>query len=255
MRGIGGDWGPPCREGARRAIMRRARGRKAVRSVVGDYLEAMYSLRASAREAHAVTLAGLFGVSRATASATVGRLERDGLVVCEHRDVCLTEAGLARAEEGMRLHCVTERFLTDILGMGWAVAHEQARQFERGLTPLVAECMDERLARPDRCPHGNPIPRPGLDAVTYYQDRRAIALSQAPRGVPLVVLAISELAEYRAGWLERCEALGLRPGARLDLPERAGQGLEARLAGQAEMIAVDRDLAEHVWVVEEEEKI
>ena len=117
-----------------------------MQSVVGDYLEAIYSLAAEGDDAiNNVTLAGLFGVSRQAVSATVLRLARDGFIESSEHRIILTPAGTARAEEGLRRHCIAERFLADVLGFAWDAVHEQAKTFEQGLTPLLEERIDERL--------------------------------------------------------------------------------------------------------------
>jgi DtxR family Mn-dependent transcriptional regulator len=220
-----------------------------VRSVVGDYLEAIYSLHAEAHEAHATTLAGLFGVSRAAASATVGRLERDGFVEYDHRNLSLTATGVARAEESLRRHCISERFLTDVLGIGWAESHEQAHQFERGLTSFLEERIDVRLDRPATCPHGNPVPRPGINIAAYFRDRKALPLTAALLDTALTLLAISELAEHRFEWLQLCESLGLRPGASLTSRGRTGQCSRLELDGTGQVVEIDTELSSRIWVV------
>ena len=220
-----------------------------MRSVVGDYLEAIYSLQAEGHEVHAITLAGLFGVSRAAASATVNRLERDGLIENTRRSVALTETGRGRAEEGVRRHCLTERFLVDVLGVAWTDVHDQARQFERGLTPLVEEHIDRRLSMPSFCPHGNPIPRPGFDAAAYFQSRQAFVLASAPVAVGLEVLAVSELAEHRPEWMRTYGALGLQPAATVRVCARLASHLDLQVDPRPEIVRLDTTLAGWVWVV------
>jgi DtxR family Mn-dependent transcriptional regulator len=219
-----------------------------VAPVVGDYLKAIYALRAAGEDAYAVTLATLFGVSRAAASATIGRLTRDGLVVTDGRQVLLTASGNTRAEEGIRRHNVTECFLVAVLGMPWAAVHEQARIFERGLTPLLDDRIDERSGYPTACPHGNPVPRAGLNAATFLRDCGAVPLARAPLGERFTVLAVSELAEQHAEWLAQCEDLGLRPRAPVIVSARFGQEVDVQIAGQ-EQARIPMLLAARVWVV------
>ncbi len=220
-----------------------------MRTVVGDYLEAIYSLQAEGHVVHATTLAGLFGVSRAAAGATISRLERDGLIEYAERNISLTDSGRARAEEGVRRHCLSERFLVDVLGVDWAEAHEQARQFERGLTDVVQEQIDRRLSQPRFCPHGNPIPRPGFDAAAYFRDQGAFALATAPLSARLRVLAVSELAEHRAEWMRDYAALHVQPATTLRLRARSGKHMDLQVEEQAAPADLDTSLAAWVWVV------
>jgi DtxR family Mn-dependent transcriptional regulator len=156
---------------------------------------------------------------------------------------------VARAEEGLRRHCVTERFLVDVLGISWSAVHEQARTFERGLTPLLAERIDERVGHPSTCPHGNAVPRPSLNAATYLNDNNAVSLREAPVGQPVQVLAISETAEQTAEWLRQCEKAGVRPGAPVLVYSRTGRDVQLETAGRGEPVSLENALAAHVWVV------
>jgi DtxR family Mn-dependent transcriptional regulator len=218
--------------------------------VIGDYLEAIYSLQAEDHVAHAATLAGLFGVSRAAASATVNRLERDGFVEHTQRSIGLTPSGRARAEDGLRRHCLAERFLVDVLGVEWAEAHDQARQFERGLTPLVESHLDRQLSTPRFCPHGNPIPRPGFDAATYFRDQDAFSLAGAPLSVTLLVLAVSELAEHRSDWMRVYAELRLQPSTTLRVCARSATQVDLQVDRLAAPARLDSTLAAWVWVVQ-----
>lgn len=220
--------------------------------VADEYLEAIYTLRAEGEGSFAVTLADLFGVSRANASATVGRLVRDGLVRTEGRHIVLTESGAVRAEATIVRHRLTECFLIEVLGMDWAAVHEEARCFERGVTPFLQERIDRHLGLPNACPHGNPIPRPGLDAAAFLRDRGAVPLALAPAARPVRLLAISELVEQRADLLRECAERGLRPGAILDpAAETAGERRVVIVAGRRE--TVEPALAARIWVVADEE--
>lgn len=215
--------------------------------VVVEYLELIHALHAEGADVFAVTLAEQFGVSRANASATVQRMLRDGLVQVDGRQIQLTERGRAEAESGLRRQRVAERFLADVLAMDWTIVAAQARHFGRGLTPLLEERMDRRLGYPRTCPHGNPIPRPDLDAASYLRAQRALRLATAPHGAPLTILAIGATAERDTARLRAYQARGLVPGAALTVLARAADGaLTAR--GGAGAVSIDPLLAASLWV-------
>lgn len=217
-------------------------------AVLLKYLEVIYTLGAEGQEAYAVTLAELFGVSRANASATVSRLVRDGLVQVEERRIGLTGPGRMGAEIGLRRHRVMERFLVDVLGLPWASVHEQARSFESGLTPLLQERMDARAGFPRTCPHGNPIPRPDLDAASYLRDQGALRLSEASIEIPLRLLAISKLIENQPPLMDRIDAWNLRPGTLLSILVHDAAGTVHLQVGGARRTA-EAALATRLWVV------
>lgn len=211
-------------------------------SVADQYLEAIYTLRREHEDAFAVTLAELFSVSRANASATLGRLTRDGLARIDGRQVLLTAEGRRRAEAGLRRHLLTECFLLQVLGMDWTVVHAQARSFESGLTPLLEERIDQRLGYPRACPHGTPIPR----AEPAMDEPEAMALLHAPTDTPLTIAWISELVEYRPELLGFCDEHDLRPGTAVRVRSGAGPGLSLALDG--ETLVIDPALAARIWV-------
>jgi len=213
-----------------------------VSSVADQYLEAIFILCREGEDAFATTLADLFAVSRANAGATLGRLARDGMVQADGRRVLLTSEGRQRAEAGLRRHLLTECFLLKVLGIGWAEVHEQARSFERGLSPLLEERIDERLGYPRACPHGTPIPRPNQPAP----DPAGMPLTAAPPSVPLIIARISELLEYRDQWLHFCAQHHLVPEAPLRiLPEST---VSISVALKEETVTIQPSLAARIWV-------
>ena len=89
-----------------------------------------------------------------------------------------------------RRHRLIERWLTDVLGLDWSRAHDEAHRLEHALSPVVEERLAEQLGMPSTCPHGNPIP--GMPAPEAHSP---IPLSQAPAGHQFVVERITEEAE------------------------------------------------------------
>ena len=99
-----------------------------------------------------------------TVSQTIGRMERDGLVVVSgDRHLELTEAGRKRATEVMRKHRLAERLLADVIGLDWAYVHDEACRWEHVMSERVERRIYEMLNHPTESPYGNPIP--GLAAL------------------------------------------------------------------------------------------
>lgn len=111
--------------------------------IAEDYVELIAELIDSEGEARAVDIARRLGVSHATVIKTVGRLQRDGLVVSRpYRAIFLTEAGRTLADWSRRRHEVVVRFLlaigvsretaqADAEGIEHHVSEETLRAFER----------------------------------------------------------------------------------------------------------------------------
>ena len=94
-----------------------------------------------------------------TVSQTIGRMERDGLVVVSgDRHLELTETGRKRAIGVMRKHRLAERLLADVIGLDWAYVHEEACRWEHVMSERVERRIFELLNHPTVSPYGNPIP-------------------------------------------------------------------------------------------------
>src|SRR3954453_7275912 len=110
---------------------------------VDDYLEAIHVLvspigvyePAKPPAAIAPRGAGALGVSRAAVGEMLKRLAAEGLLERGGgRELVLTPAGAARAEQVVRRNRIVERFLTDFLGYDTAQAHEHAGRVAAAFT-------------------------------------------------------------------------------------------------------------------------
>ena len=120
------------------------------------------------------------GHSGPTVSQTVGRMERDGLVVVsEDRSLELTDAGRQKAVDVMRKHRLAERLLSDVIGLDWAYVHEEACRWEHVMSEQVERRLVELLGHPTESPYGNPIP--GLDQLGDVPSRTDPGPARASR--------------------------------------------------------------------------
>jgi len=142
---------------------------------------------------------------------------RDGLIRLDQRKVVhFTPAGRALAEEIVRRHRLAERFLTDVLGLEWSEAHEEAHRFEHGISPRVEERMVALLRDPTSCPHGSPIPGSGGSLPSDL-----VRLTEVREGEEVVVNFISEELEEERELLQYLQRGGIQPGERITLVEKA----------------------------------
>jgi DtxR family transcriptional regulator, Mn-dependent transcriptional regulator len=217
---------------------------------VEEYLEVIYNLTMEDEPVIAARLAGKFDVSAPTVSEMLKRLQRDGLVeVLPSRHVVLTAKGRELAEDTLRRHRLSERFLAQTLGMDWCQAHEEAHVFQRGLSPALEERMMAVLGDPETCPHGNPIPRAGRDPLQYLRERNAVRLSTVPENTLAEVICISEVVEDESELLRYLGDRAIKPGRTLMPIERApGTGTLSVRVGEAEPVMIDPRVAEKIWV-------
>lgn len=172
-----------------------------------EYCEAIFELREDDLEVIQARIAERLDVSRPAVSEMIRKMDKAGLVTVEGGAIRLTESGSELAETVVRRHRLAERFLTDILGLSWAVAHVEAGRWEHVISPAVEEAMMTVLGEPTTCPHGNPIP--GTD---YAAPADAVSLDQMAVGSRFVISRIPEELEFTPGILEFLETSSLLPG-------------------------------------------
>jgi DtxR family transcriptional regulator, Mn-dependent transcriptional regulator len=208
------------------------------------YMKAIYRLE---REGSGVTTSALateLGVSAASASGMLKKLSAEGYVEHESRgDVTLTRKGLEVAVAVVRRNRLAERLLTDVLGMPWEEVYAEACILEHAITPKVEERLVDVLGNPQTCPHGHPIPPTDLSDPV----RSGIPLAQME---PDSAATISGVTEQVPEMLRYLGQVGLRPGVRVRVVEKAPLGgpVTIEIAGRRQAISLE--LARMVMVGE-----
>ncbi len=181
-------------------------------SVTEDYLKAIYILAEESQPVIAARVAEEIGVSPSPMFSALRRLEKEGYARVERRkDIRLTAKGKKVAETILRRHYLTERFLTDVLGLDWVSAHQEAHRLEHAISPTVERRLAEVLHHPTTCPHGNPIPDEGTSPLR----RRGLPLSTVTTGSDVVLECISEMGERDSRLLGFLLEHKLIPGSRI----------------------------------------
>ena len=175
-----------------------------------DYLMTIRYMLGEGQPVIAARLAERMGVSAATVSEMVNRLVREGLLTVEGagRHLELTDAGRSAAERTFRKHALAEWLLTEVVGLGWAEADEEAHHLQHSLSDRVTDKLDELLGTPPTCPHGNPIPRGGATPERPAGE----PLSTARPGSTVTILRVTEEAEEDGALLTFLQENGIRPG-------------------------------------------
>ncbi|GAA2189861.1 MULTISPECIES: metal-dependent transcriptional regulator [Leucobacter] len=194
------------------------------------------------------------GHSGPTVSQTVGRMERDGLVVVtDDRRLELTIPGRSKAVHVMRKHRLAERLLADVIGLEWAYVHEEACRWEHVMSEQVERKLLGILGNPTESPYGNPIP--GLEELGAV---RAGSFQTGVTGLTellidpevAVVARIKRLAEplqVDPELLEQLAAAGVLPGNRASF-SRSGHTVHVEVEGSSEAIDLPTEVAAHIFV-------
>jgi DtxR family Mn-dependent transcriptional regulator len=131
---------------------------------IEDYAKAIYALSQD-RVGPVLNgeVAERLGVTPATATAMLQKLDRLGLVAYEpYRGVTLTAAGERVALEVIRHHRLIEAYLTEALGMPSDHVHAEAEVLEHYISEELELLIAAKLGEPSHDPHGTPIPGPDL---------------------------------------------------------------------------------------------
>lgn len=134
---------------------------------IEDYLKAIYAATRGGGPAVTTELSRRLGVTTASVSSMLKRLDQDGLVEHErYRGVQLTDAGERRALHVLRRHRLLELYLVQELGVPWERVHDEAEILEHAVSEYLIETIAAKLGEPDVDPHGDPIPRKDLGVRT-----------------------------------------------------------------------------------------
>lgn len=173
-----------------------------------EYCECIFELREDNLEVIQARVADRLNVSRPSVSEMIHRMEAEGLITSTDSKIRLTDLGETLASRVVRRHRIAERFLTDILGLSWSIAHHEACKWEHVITAEVESAMNNLLGTPTTCPHGNPIPG------SKYVEPNLISLFSIEVGSGFTVTRIPEELEFAPGVLDFLELSHIAPGNR-----------------------------------------
>jgi DtxR family Mn-dependent transcriptional regulator len=220
----------------------------AVTHAVEDYLKAIWKLSHRRGDGGRVPVGDIADALRVSAPSVTGmaqKLQGMGLVqYARYGGVLLTAKGRRIALEIVRHHRLWELYLHTRLGVPLDRVDLEAERLEHVLSDDMEELLARALGDPTHDPHGDPIPTKA-------------GLLGAVRGEPLPALAegttalVTHVSDRQAEKLRYLVSLGLVPGARVVLLERAPFGGPLTIRVGRKRCAIDQDLGALVRVVEE----
>ena len=210
-----------------------------------DYLKAIWELVQEEQSPISARLAEDLGVTPPAVTAALKRMTRGGyLRVRRDGRIELSSKGEEIAQHLVLRHRLAEKLLTDVIGLEWSRAHEEAEKLEHGISPEVADLLLKRFGRDSRCPHGVPL----LGGMAKLRKQfGALRLSEAEAGSVYEVLRVYEKDPK---FLEFLDGLSLQPGARVRVHRREyDETMELSVAGKrARHIHLGKPATERVWV-------
>jgi DtxR family Mn-dependent transcriptional regulator len=205
-----------------------------------EYVAAIYELGEEGLGVIQARIADWLGVSRASVSEMIRKMEADGLVETG-TEIVLTHEGRHLAEVVVRRHRLAERFLTEVLGLPWVKVHAEAEVWELTISDDVEAAMLEKLGQPTTCPHGNPIPGAG------YRQPLLSQMSELGSGARFLH-RVSEELELDNEIMGFLDDSGLRPGALVKLVARTPDGTLTISVHDGERVGVSPFIAERLFL-------
>ncbi len=207
-----------------------------------ECLEILFRLEKNNKRVKTTELAEKLGFPPSSMTVLLQRLANMGLVNYEpYKGVKLTDKGRKVAIKIIRRHRLSERFLTDILGLDWCEVHEHACKLEHAITDKIEEKLDEKLGGPTVCPHGNPIPTPS-GKIIFEED---VPLSELQ---PTDEAIITRIIDENPTLLRRLIAIGILPGVKITVKEKSPLGGALVLKIGDYEVAVGCDVASKICV-------
>jgi DtxR family Mn-dependent transcriptional regulator len=153
----------------------------------------------------------------------------------------------------MRKHRLAERLLADVIGLDWALVHEEACRWEHVMSEQVERRIVEILEHPTHSPYGNPIP--GLEGLGQkpsgkFADGVVNIVNYVLGAVGPIQGTIKRLGEpvqYEPELLEQLRTAGAVPGAKASFTA-SGSYVLVQVEGSDEGLELPNEVAIHVYV-------
>ena len=211
-----------------------------------EYLEAIYRFERKVGFARTMALSRELGVVPGSITNTIENLERKGFVIHEpYKGVKLTDNGRKIASSILRRHRLAERLLTDILHLDWSEVHDPACKLEHAISPELIKPLEKVLGHPERCPHGNPIPKNCGGVI----EEETVAITELDTKTSGVIMKITE---EKTETLQQLTKLKLTLGERVQIENVVPKG-SVTIRVRNESCTIDHTVASIIYVKKSEE--
>lgn len=209
-----------------------------------DYLKVIYQISTQDEKVSTTKIAHHLSCSPASVTNMLQKLSELKLVEYRpYQGVRLTTTGSRIALEIIRHHRLIELYLSEVLGFSWDKVHAEAERLEHVISEEFESRIDEALGYPTKDPHGHPIPS---KEGTLSASEGSSSLWEIEEGTSVTVDGVSdrnpEVLRYLA-------SLGIYPGARLEVVERApfNGPIQVRFDGREHSFG--EELARQIFVI------
>jgi DtxR family transcriptional regulator, Mn-dependent transcriptional regulator len=207
-----------------------------------DYLKAIWEMLQEEKEPISARLAEELNVTPPAVTAALKRLTRDGLIRVERSGrIALTDKGRSEAEHLALRHQLAEKLLTEVIGLDWTRAHDEAERLEHAISPVVEKLLLARFGSDGFCPHGVPL-RGGLPGLKRKHGAKPLAELKAGQDVEVLCVY-----EKDPKFLEFLSGLSLRPGSHARIKRREYDETMTLLVGHR-TVHLGKPATTRIWV-------
>lgn len=117
-----------------------------ISSSLEDYIEAVYSIYIQENKVKAVEVSRRLGVSRASVTEALQKLEQLGLIhYGYYGTISVTEEGVKKAKEIIKKHATLSEFFEKILGVEHKLAEETACKIEHVIDNQILKKLEKHI--------------------------------------------------------------------------------------------------------------
>jgi DtxR family Mn-dependent transcriptional regulator len=206
-----------------------------------DYLKAIWEMLEENHTPISARLAEELNVTPPAVTAALKRMIRDGHVRMDRAGrIDLTKKGRQFAERLALRHQLAELLLTDVIGLSWAKAHDEAERMEHAISPEVEALLLKRFADKKSCPHGVPM----RGGIAKLRRQGAVLLSDLRASERGEILSVYEKDGQFLAFLED---LGLRPQTEVEVKKREyDETMTLRASGRT--MHLGKPATTRIWV-------
>ena len=206
-----------------------------------DYLKAIWEMLEEGRTPISARLAEELGVTPPAVTNALKRLTRDDLVRVDRAGrIELSRKGRQSAEHMALRHQLAEMLLTNVIGLPWSKAHDEAERLEHAISPEVEQLLLKRFGNYSICPHGVPI----RGGIARLRKKGVVALSELRAKDKAEIVCVYE---KDGQFLEFLDGLSLRPGTKLAI-ERREYDETMTLSAGGKTIHLGKPATSRIWV-------
>lgn len=213
---------------------------------IEDYLKTIYLLESEndGKGVSTTQVAEALNISSASVTNMIKKLAGLKLVDYEsYYGARLTEPGRKIALEVIRHHRLLELYLKEMMGYSWDQVHDEAEKLEHHISEQFEDRIAELLDHPTHDPHGDPIPsKDGVMPETANEK-----LTEASENKPYL---IGRVRDQDPDLLRYLEKIGLIPGVRVKLVEKAPFKGPLTLDVEGKTQIIGHDVAEAIFLLE-----